>query len=395
MTSDQSYFTEKRNILEHLISSGANNLKPVIEALLNEAMKMEREQALKAAPYERNHERTGYANGFKEREFGSRLGSLRVQIPQVRGLSFYPKSLEKGERSEKAIKLAVAEMYVQGVSTRKVAAITEELCGFEISSTQVSRCAKLLDEELQKFRERPLTGKYAYVYFDAIYEKVRHDHTVISMATLIAIGVNEDGAREVLGVSSKLSEAEVHWRAFFQDLQRRGLSGVRLFISDDHAGMRAARIAMFPSIKWQRCQFHMAQNAQSYSPSKAMKEELGEAVRRIFQSYDLDAALEQKRKCIEKYSLSAPEFVKWLEENIEEGLTCFRFPQEHRKKIRTVNVLERLNKEIRRRTKVVTLFPNVASCERLITAVLQGAHENWMSGNRYLNMSLLTGAQNK
>ena len=318
---------------------------------------------------------------------------MKIQIPQVRGLSFYPRCLEKGERSERALKLAIAEMYVQGVSTRKVAAITEELCGFEISSTQVSRCAALLDEELQKFRERLLTGKYAYVYFDAMYEKIRYDYSVISMATLIAIGVDEEGKREVLGVSSKLSEAEVHWRGFFEDLQRRGLSGVRLFISDDHAGMRAARRAVFPSIKWQRCQFHMAQNAQSYVPKKTMQHEIGEEVRRIFQSPDYETAQEQKRKSIEKYKESAPEFVKWVEDNIEEGLTCFSFPKEHRRKIRTVNGLERLNKEIRRRTKVATLFPNAASCERLVTAVLQEIHEDWISGKKYLNMSLISATK--
>ena len=389
MTSDLSYFNEKRTILEHLISDGAKNLAPTIEMLLNEAMKFEREAALNAGPYERSTERKGYANGFKEREYASRLGSLRIQIPQVRGLSFYPKCLEKGERSERALKLAVAEMYVQGVSTRKVTAITEELCGFEISSTQVSRCTALLDEELQKFRERPLKGRYAYVYFDAMYEKVRQNHSVISMATLIAIGVDENGNREILGISSRISEAEVHWRGFFEDLQKRGLLGVQLFISDDHSGMRAARRAVFPSIKWQRCQFHMAQNAQSYALKKTMQSDLGEAVRRIFQSPDYETAQEQKRKCIEKYKESAPEFVKWVEDNIEEGLTCFNFPQEHRKKIRTVNGLERLNKEVRRRTKVATLFPNTASCERLVTAVLQEIHEDWISGKRYLNMSLL------
>jgi len=389
MNSDRSYFTEKKTILEHLSSDGVKNLKPLLETLLNEVMKIERQEALNAAPYERSPERTGHANGFKEREYASRLGSLRIQIPQVRGLSFYPRCLEKGERCEKALKYAVAEMYLQGVSTRKVMEITEVLCGFEISSTQVSRCTKLLDEELQKFRDRPLTGKYAYVYFDAEYEKIRHDHSVIDMATLVAIGVTEDGKREVLGISSKLSEAEVHWRAFLEDLQRRGLSGVRLFISDDHTGMGAARKAVFPSVKWQRCQFHMAQNAQSYAPKESMKKELGEAVRRIFHSCDYAAAQEEKRKCIEKYKSTAPEFVKWLENNIEEGLSCFSFPEEHRKKIRTVNGLERLNKEIRRRTRVVMLFPNVASCERLITAVLQDVHEGWITGKRYLDMSLL------
>ena len=390
MNSDKRYVTEKKNILERLISDGIKNLVPSIEILLNEAMKLERESALGAALYERNEERKGYANGFKDREYASRLGSLRIQIPQVRGLSFYPQCLEKGERSERALKIAIAEMYIQGVSTRKVAAITEELCGFEVSSAQVSRCTALLDEELKKFRERPLDGTYAYVYFDAIYEKVRHDHSVISMATLIAVGVDKDGNREVLGVSAKLSEAEVHWRWFFEDLQKRGLSGVLLLVSDDHSGMRAARRAVFPSIKWQRCQFHMAQNAQSYAPKKTMQVELGEAVRRIFQSPDYATAQEQKRKTVDQYKETAPQFVKWLEENIEEGLTCFSFPEKHRKKIRTVNCVERLNKEIRRRTKVVTLFPNTDSCERLITAVLKEIHEDWISGKKYLNMSLLS-----
>lgn len=388
MNSDQNYYVEKINVLELLTSNGVQNLKHIIEILLNETMKIERQEALKAAPYERSPERTGYANGFKEREYASRMGSLRVQIPQVRGLSFYPRCLEKGERCERALKLAVAEMYVQGVSTRKVAEITEELCGFEISSSQVSRCAKLLDEELQIFRERPLTSKYGYVYFDAIYEKVRHDHSVIDMATFVAVGVTEEGNREILGISSRLSEAEVHWRAFFEDLQRRGLSGVRLFISDDHAGMGAARKAVFPSVKWQRCQFHMAQNAQSYSPKESMRQEIGEAMRRIFHSCDYAAALEEKRKCVEKYKISAPEFARWVENCIEEGLTCFSFPEAHRKKIRTVNCLERLNREIRRRTRVATLFPNVASCERLITAVLQGVHEEWITGKCYLKMGL-------
>jgi len=389
MTADKNHSNGKQSILEQVIANGVQNLAPVLETLLNEAMRLEREAALNAMPYERNPERLGYANGFKEREYTSRLGPLRVRIPQARGISFYPKALERGERSERALKVAIAEMYVNGVATRKVAAITEELCGFEISSTQVSRCAQLLDEELQKFRERPLRGGYAYVYFDAVYEKVRHDHSVIDMATLIAIGVNEEGKREILGVSSKLSEAEVHWRAFFEDLQRRGLSGIKLFISDDHKGMEAARKAVFPSVKWQRCQFHMAQNAQAYAPKKSMQEELGEAVRRIFQSPDYETAQEQKRKCIDRYKLSAPNFVKWVEDSVDEGLTCLSFPEEHRKRIRTVNGLERVNKEIRRRTRVATLFPNVKSCERLVTAVLQGIHEEWSAGKRYLDMSLL------
>jgi len=221
------------------------------------------------------------------------------------------------------------------------------------------------------------------------YEKVRHNHSVIDMATLVAIGVTESGKREILGICSKLSEAEVHWRSLFEDLQKRGLSGVKLFISDAHSGLRAALKAVYPSVKWQRCQFHMAQNAQSYAPTKSMRGEIGAAVRRIFNSSDYAQSQEEKRKCIEKYKESAPEFANWVEQNIDEGLTCFDFPEAHRKRIRTVNGLERLNREIKRRTRVVTLFPNVASCERLITAVLLEQHEDWITGKSYLDMSLL------
>jgi len=381
--------TTKQDIMKQLIENGVQGMTSIFETLFNEAMKIERAYALNANHYERSEDRKGYANGYKDKTYHSRCGSLKIKIPQVRGMSFYPKSLEKGDRSERSLKLAVAEMYVQGVSTRKVSAIVEELCGVEVSSTQVSDCAKLLDEELKAFRNRPLNGSYTYVYFDATYEKIRVDKSVISMATLIAIGVNEDGAREVLGISSKLSEAEVHWKDFFRNLQQRGLSGVQLIISDAHEGMKAARRAVFPSIKWQRCQFHMAQNAQSYAPKKTMREELGEAVRQIFHSSDYETAQLIKKRVIEKYKERAPQFVEWLEENIEEGLTCFSFPEKHRKKIRTSNVIERLNREVKRRTKVVTLFPNVASCERLISALLKDVHEDWMSANRYLDMSHL------
>lgn len=389
MNSDIRNFTKIRSIMEEVIDHGVGNLVPALELLLNEAMKLERDMAVGAKSYERTESRKGYANGFKERNYQSSVGSLKLQIPQARGLSFYPQCLEKGERSEKALKLAIAEMYVQGVSTRKVSAITEELCGMEVSSSQVSSCAKLLDEELDKFRKRPLRGKYAYVYLDAEYEKIRHDGSVIEMATLIAIGVNEKGMREVLSISSRLSEAEVHWREFLLEMQKRGLSGLSLIISDAHEGLKAARRAVFPSVKWQRCQFHMSQNAQSYCPKKSMKEDIALSMRKIFQSPDYETAQEQKRKAIEKYAISAPQFTNWLENNIEEGLTCFSFPENHQKRIRTTNGLERVNREIKRRTRVVTLFPNVASSERLITSVLQGIHEEWLSGSQYLDMNLL------
>jgi len=338
---------------------------------------VERNEALKAEAYERTEQRKGYANGFKSRTIQTRVGKLKVNIPQVRGTSFYPQALEKGTRTEIALNLAVAEMYLNGVSTRKVEAITKELCGFDISSTQVSRCSKLLDEKLETFRSRPLSDKYAYVYLDATYEKVRNGGSVVSMATLVALGINEEGQREILGISSKLSEAKVHWKSFLESLQERGLSGTQLIISDDHAGLKAARKEVFPGIKWQRCQFHMAQNAQQYAPKKTMQEELGEALRKILHSTDYETAKEQVKKVIQQYSEKAPAFVNWLEENIEEGLTCFSFPEKHRKQIRTSNMIERLNREIKRRTQVVTVFCSVASCERLVTAVLESQHNDW------------------
>jgi len=313
---------------------------------------------------------------------------MRVEIPQVRGLTFYPRSLERGCRSERALKLAIAEMYVKGVSTRKVSKITEQLCGTEISSSQVSRLSRALDEQLAAFRDRPL-GEYPYVLLDARYEKIRHGGEVIDMAVLMAIGVNRDGYREVLGVSARISEAEAHWRHFLESLSARGLRGIELITSDDHSGLRAARRAVFPSVPWQRCQYHLSANAQSYAPKKALKVEIGQAMRDIFQSPDIDSARARVKETIEAYRQRAPRFVEWLEENVEEGFTVYQFPRAHQRRIRTTNALERLNKEVKRRTQVATLFPNEASCLRLVTALICEIHEEWITGKRYLNMELL------
>ena len=264
-----------REIFEELMEEGAEAFRNVLEKLLNLAMELERSEFLGAEPYERTSRRRDHANGFKDKTVATRVGRLKLKIPQVRHLSFYPKSLERGCRSEKALKLAIAEMYVKGVSTRKVSQITEQLCGTEISASQVSRIAQLLDEELEQFREREL-GEYRVVYLDAHYEKVRVNGTVQDLAILKAIGVNCWGKREVLGVSVALSEAEVHWREFLQALQRRGLKGVDLVVSDDHVGLRAARRAVFPSIPWQRCQFHLAQNAQAHAHNRAQAREMGQ-----------------------------------------------------------------------------------------------------------------------
>ena len=300
-------------VLGILSEEGFEGMATAIELLVNEAMQLERGAFLGARPYERNESRRGYANGFKRKRVKTRVGELDLRVPQVRevedGDSFYPQALERGVRSERALKLAIAEMYVQGVSTRKVVEITRELCGLDVSSTQVSRAAAMLDEELESWRTREL-GRCPYLVLDARYEKVRHGGSVISCAVLSAIGIRDDGKRSILGVSVSLSEAEVHWREFLEQLQNRGLHGTKLIVSDDHAGLKAAREARFPGVLWQRCQFHLQRNAG----------------------------------------------------------------------------LERLNQEIKRRTRVATLFPNGASLLRLVSAVLSEISEEWESGRIYLNL---------
>jgi transposase-like protein len=244
-------------VVQLLCENGLSHMADAMRLMLNEAMRIERSQVLEAAPYQRTEKRRGYANGFKAKTVSTRLGEMALEVPQVRGdVQFYPSALERGLRSERALKCAIAEMYVQGVSTRKVTEVMRELCGLDVSSTQVSRATKLLDEELDRWRNRPL-GEVPYVFLDARYEKIRPGGSVISCAVLMAFGVDESGHRTVLGVSVSLSEVEVHWRDFFAQLQERGLSGVRLLISDDHAGLKAAREARFPGAPLQRCQFHL------------------------------------------------------------------------------------------------------------------------------------------
>jgi transposase-like protein len=370
-------------MLDQIADGGLDALPEAIRLLLNAAMLLERQQFIGAAPYQRTPARQAHANGFKEKTLQTRLGALTVDVPQVREGSFYPQSLDKGVRSERALKLALAEMYVQGVSTRKVAAITEQLCGFEVSSTQVSRAAAELDAVLAAWRSRPL-GIYRYLYLDARYEKVRQDGQVRDAAVLIASGVDAQGKRAVLGVSVALSEQEVHWRTFLQSLVERGLRGVELIISDAHVGLQAARRAVFGGVPWQRCQFHLQQNAQAYVPRQELKPEVAAAIRAIFNAPSLHEAKRLLAETVQRYRTIAPKLATWMEENLPEGLIVFAFPPAHWRLIRTANGLERLNQEVRRRTRVARLFPNEASCLRLVTAVVMEISEEWETGKTYL-----------
>jgi len=379
----QAHPSVTREVVQVLAEHGFDGMAQAMEQLLNECMKIERQQSLGVGPYQRGGARRGQANGFKPKTVKTRIGPLALAVPQVRGAKFYPRALERGSRSEKALRLALAEMYVQGVSTAKVTKITEELCGCEISSSDVSRAMALMDEQLHKWRQRPL-GTMKYLVLDARYEKVRHGGSIVDCAVLIAIGVDAQGRRSVLGVSVSLSEAEVHWREFFKSLLARGLHGLELIASDAHAGLAEARRACFAGVPWQRCQFHLMHNALAHVPRQEMKREVMDDLRSVLDSADEHTAGEQLQRAVRKYEQSAPKLVEWMEENVPESLTVLRLPASHRKRLRTTNMLERLNRELKRRTRVATLFPNEGSLLRLVTAVLMEVSEEWETAKRYV-----------
>jgi transposase-like protein len=372
-------------IVEQIAEHGLEYLPELIRTVMNTAMQMERQKYLGANRYERSEDRQGHANGYKDKTMKTRMGEITFAIPQVREGGFYPEALEKGLRSERALTLTLAEMYIQGVSTRKVTAILEQLCGSGISSSSVSQATKLLDEKLEQWRTCAL-GEIVYLYLDARYEKVRQDGQVRDAAVLIAVGVDPSGHRKVLGVSISLGEQEIHWRTFLESLVQRGLRGVKLIVSDDHSGLKAARQAVFGGLPWQRCQFHLQQNAQSYIPHKEMQAAVAEDIRVVFTAPDRAAAEEYLKKAVAKYQKTASKLADWMERAIPEGLTVFSFPASHRRLIRTTNGLERLNREIKRRTRVVSIFPSEASCQRLVSAILMEVSDEWEGGKIYLGL---------
>lgn len=385
MTYQEQNGSTMAKVLECLMANdGLNRMGEAIQILLNESMKVEREQHLKAGHYQRSDERIDVANGYKPKQLNTRMGKLFLDIPQVRNSDFYPNALERGIRSERALKLSMAEMYLQGVSTRKVTAIMEQLCGLEVSSTQVSNATKQLDETFKAWRERPLDC-FSHLIVDAIYEKVREGGVVTCHAVLIAYGIDVDGKRRVLGLSVSTSEAEIHWRTFFQSLLQRGLHGVETITSDAHTGLKAAIRSVLPGVQWQRCQFHLQQNAQAYVPKLAMKSGVAEQIRHIFNAPHRIEADRLLQLAIEGWLKDAPKLAAWAEEAIPEGLAVMNWEKEKRKKLRTSNLAERENKEIRRRTKVIGIFSNAEACLRLITALLMEQDEAWFaSEKRYL-----------
>ena len=374
---------------EALLEHGLDGAGEALRILVNEASKIERAQYLHAKPHERTDERVDYANGYKQKTVLTRVGELTFEVPQVRNGGFYPSALEKGSRTEQAVNLACAEIYVQGVSTRKVITVLQSLLGPEvaISSAQVSKAAANLDAGLAAWRERPL-DETPYIILDARYERVREAGKIIDCAVLVAIGVTADGRRRIIGVSVALSEAEVHWRAFLDSLIRRGLKGVRLIVSDDHAGLKAARRATLPSVPWQRCQFHLQQNAHAYVPRLDQRKSVAQRIRAIFNAPDKIEAERLLKQALEIWAKEAPKLAEWAEENLPMGFAVFDLPIGHRTRLRTTNGLERINRELKRRTRVVSIFPNAESCLRLVSALLAEVDEDWMTGKMYINLAV-------
>lgn len=378
-----------QDALAALLDQGLDGAGEALRILVDEASKIERSHFLNAHPYERSADRLGSANGFKPKTMKTRMGELTFAVPQVREGGFYPSALEKGSRTDQAVNLMMAEMYVQGVSTRKVIEVLQRLIGPEvsISSTQVSRATEQLDTGLAAWRERPL-GVTPYLLLDARYERIRDAGQIVDCAVLVAVGITADGKRRVLGVSVALSEAEVHWRAFLEGLLRRGLTGVKLIVSDDHAGLKAARRSTLPSVPWQRCQFHLQQNAQGYISRIDQRELIGRRIRAIFNAPDRVEAERLLKQAVELWRTDAPKLADWAEANLQDGFTVFNFVAGHRVRLRTTNGLERINREIKRRTRVASIFPNPASCLRLVSALLAETDEDWLEGKIYLNMKL-------
>lgn len=371
-----------------VVAKDKDLLKALVKEALEQILQTEMTDFLGAGPGERSEGRSGYRAGYYGRGLITRVGKIELRVPRDRSGEFSTALFERFQRSEKALVSALAEMYVQGVSTRKVKAITEELCGHSFSASAISSINKGLDETLTKFARRKLTDDYPYLILDARYEKVREEGVIQSQAVLIAIGINWEGKREVLGVELANRESQTSWRDFLVSLKQRGLSGVEFAVTDDHAGLKKAVAEILPQAAWQRCYVHFLRNALDYLPRKADDDCLQE-LRWIYDRRNLTEAQRDLASWLPRWEKKYPKLTDWVEENIGSTLTFYRLPRLHHRHLKSTNMIERLNEELRRRTRVVRIFPNVASCLRLTRALCAETHEAWLEDNRYINMDLL------
>jgi len=366
-------------------NEGDDGIRRLLETVVQRVLDEELTAFLGAERHERTEARRGYRNGTKPRQLKTRVGTLELLVPKDREGRFRTELWERYQRSEKALLLAVAEMYVRGVSTRKVKGITEALCGLEISRTQVSELAKGLDAEVSAWRTRPLSKAYPYLVVDARYEKVRRGPHVVSCGVLLVVGIASDGYREILGTYTANSESETTWSEVFADLRGRGLSGVEFVVSDDHKGLRAAIDRHFQGALWQRCQVHMLRNVLAHV-SKKDRRWVVDLMRAITNAPTLDAARTALQEAVSALQARYPKVAELLDEHGEEMLAVYQLPEPHRKRMRSTNMLERFNQELKRRTRVVRIFPDEGSCLRLVTALAIETSEEWQS-YRYLDLS--------
>jgi transposase-like protein len=371
--------------VKELLLSDPDSLREVVRAVMQEMLEAEMNEALGAQKGERTTERLGYRSGYYSRTLITRVGKLELRVPQDREGRFSTELFERYQRSERALVATLAEMYVQGVSTRKVKAITEELCGHAFSASAISAINQRLDESLAAFAGRPLAEPFPYLILDARYEKVREAGVVMSQAVLIAVGIDWDGRRQILAVEMANRESRSSWKDFLLALKARGLHGVEFVVADDHAGLRAAIREVLADAAYQRCYVHFLRNALDHLPRKHGDDCLQE-LRWLYDRRDLAEAKADLAQWLAKWQGKYPRLTQWVEDTIEETFTYFRLPMPHHKHMKSTNMLERLNEEIRRRTYVVRIFPNAESCRRLVRALAVETHENWMEANRYLNM---------
>jgi putative transposase len=364
-------------------------LKEIVERVVQELLEAEMTEHIGAAPYERSEKRTGHRNGHKPRTLRTRVGTLNLLVPQDREGTFSTRLFSRYQRNEKALVLALMEMYVEGVSTRKVKEVTEELCGISFSKSLVSSLAGRLDAELEAWRKRRLEAQaYPYVFVDARYEKIRVSGRVVSQGVLVVSAVRDDGFREICGLEVADTESEATYHELFRSLKSRGLSGVQLVVSDDHEGLKAAIARHFQGASHQRCQVHYARNLLGMVAAKRRKE-LAEGLRGVLAATSREVAVRLACELAARWRRSNPAVAEHIEAHIEECLSCLAFPESHRRRIRTTNGLERLNQEIKRRSRVVRIFPSRASCLRLVSALAVEQSEEWVTGRRYLDMSEL------
>lgn len=384
----QKKHSAKKVDWKDIFESDTDGLRALVQQVVQEVLEAEMDETVGAQKGERTASRVGYRSGYYSRTLVTRVGKLVLRVPQDRQGRFRTEVFERYQRSEKALVSALTEMYVQGVSTRKVKEITEELCGHEFSAATISRMTAQLDEELERFAKRPLEEEYPYLVLDARYEKVRQDGVISSQAVQVAIGINQEGRRCVLAVELANRESASSWKEFLLGVKQRGLRGVICVISDDHAGLRRAIPEVLPEASWQRCYVHFLRNALDHLPRKKDDDCLTE-LRWIYERRNAEEARQDLTAWLGKWESRYPKLCNWVEANIEETLTFYRLPQQHHKHLKSTNMLERINEELKRRTLVVRIFPNAASCLRLIRALAVEIHEDWIEATRYLDMEVL------